>query len=84
MVYQTLRLTSSNKAQQEELQHLVHRLTARGYPQTMLVKIINTTYQQISNEQTTNAITPTQQLHTYFHPNDPKSYEIQKLFEEES
>jgi hypothetical protein len=90
MVYRTLRLTSTKDAQQEELQNLVRRLTARGYQQAMLVNIINTTYHRINND-TNNALTPLLRhpnnkvcfFHAYFHPQDPKSFQIQQLFEAE-
>jgi hypothetical protein len=48
MVYRTIRLTSSRDDQTRELQNLVKRLTARGYQQSLLVKIINETYQRLA------------------------------------
>jgi hypothetical protein len=93
MVYRTLRLTSHKETQTIELQNLVRRLTARGYNQSLLVDIVNTTYQRINKEHRQNTISSTeipQQtpnkpcfFHTYFHPRDPKAYQIQQIFEEE-
>jgi hypothetical protein len=91
MVYRTIRLTSNTTDQSTDLQNLVRRLTARGYKKSFLVDIINKTYTSINKEHqnTANHTHPTIDtnkrcfFHTYFHPNDPKASEIQKIFEEE-
>jgi hypothetical protein len=94
MVYRTIRLTSDKTTQTKELQNLVRRLTARGYKQTFLINIINNTYKRIA-EELTNTNESNQQkepsinykkvcfFHTYYHPNDPKSSDIQQLFQQE-
>jgi hypothetical protein len=67
----------------------VRRLTARGYQQALLVDIINTTYQRLAApppRQESPDTDPNPEVcffHTYFHPDNPKSYEIQQLFQEE-
>jgi hypothetical protein len=92
MVYRTIRLTSDKAVQSIELQNLVRRLSARGYQQSLLVDIINQTYTHITQSERNTA--QTLQLtndnnnnrcffHVPYHPNNPKSSEIQKAFEEE-
>jgi hypothetical protein len=89
MVYRTIRLTSDQTDQSNELQNLVRRLVARGYNQQFLVNIINHTYQRINKEK--QATTPPEAappnnvcfFHTYYHPQDPKSSVIQQIFQEE-
>jgi hypothetical protein len=93
MVYRTIRLTSAKTTQTIELQNLVRRLTARGYKQSFLVDVINKTYQRIEKElnnidSATPPVPPTNYknvcfFHTYYHPNDPKSTDIQELFQQE-
>jgi hypothetical protein len=93
MVYRTIRLTSTKALQALELQNLVRRLTARGYKQSLLVDIINKTYQRINKELDKPATTPQPVpnndhkkvcfFHTYYHPNDPKASDIQQLFQNE-
>ena len=96
MVYRTIRLTSSKDDQAIELQNLVRRLTARGYQQSFLTDIINKTYHQIQHKyelaktQTEDDQKPDKGLnfdevcffHTFYHPNNPTSSQLQQLFQE--
>jgi hypothetical protein len=88
MVYRTLRLTSHYPDQQDKLQQLVRRLVVRGYKQSYLVATKNAAYQKIkitsenpSNDQQNINTDATCFLHSYYHPNDPKSYQIQRNFQ---
>jgi hypothetical protein len=92
MVYRTIRLTSEKHEQAIELQNLVRRLVARGYQQSFLVTIINETYQRINNTSPPTHVNeqPAKKhvdnvvfFHTYYHPDDPKPFELQKAFQEE-
>jgi hypothetical protein len=89
-VYRTIRLTTLYLDQQLELQQLVRRLVVRGYNQSYLVTTINTAFRRIKHEQ---EHPPNRQnnfdsseacfLHAYYHPNDPKSHQIQQIFQQE-
>jgi hypothetical protein len=90
MVYRTIRLTSKREDQAIELQNLVRRLSLRGYRQTFITNIINRTYKKLLDNN--NSTLPTQKptsltdvcfFHTDFHPDDPKSFELQQAFQEE-
>ena len=89
MVYRTIRLTSNQHDQAIELQNLVRRLTARGYQQSFLINIINQTYHKIKNKTVLDS-TPDEELnfnevcffHSYYHPNNPTSSQLQHLFQE--
>jgi hypothetical protein len=90
MVYRTLRLTSHHSDQTHELQQLVRRLVVRGYNQSYLVAIINSAYNRIKNTQhstpnTKNVLNNNEVcfLHAYYHPKDPKSFQIQQIFQRE-
>jgi hypothetical protein len=90
MVYRTIRLTSEKSDQRQELQNLVRRLVARGFQQSFLVEIINKTYHRLALENNTSTTQDVEQrtdnviyFHTYYHPEDPKAYEIQQAFQEE-
>ena len=90
MVYRTLRLTSSPQQQQLEMTNLSKRLVARGYSEQLVLDIINKAYRKISQIQAT----PTQStdeietekccfFHMLYHPMDPPSNKIQKIFQNE-
>ena len=90
MVFRTLKLTSSQAIQRIEINQLYHRLIARGYQPSLLKDTIEKAYLTItsSNETTIqNQSTSNARdyifFHTYFNPDDPPSYVIQKLFRTE-
>jgi hypothetical protein len=87
MVYRTIRLTTTVRDQSTELQNLVRRLTTRGYNQDFLIKIINETYHRINQTRDINRQATNRDeicfFHTFYHPNDPKSSDLQRVFHEE-
>jgi hypothetical protein len=89
MVYRTIRLTSDFADQQRELQNLFNRLHARGYPKSLIRGIIIKSYTKIQGQDAYNIPNDMDTgdnvcfLHASYHPRDPKSFELQKIFQSE-
>ena len=84
MIYHTMTLTSCPKNQKNEIHRLYKRLLARGHPPQLLNTLIENAYIKYATPQT-KVINDTNDLcffHMYFHPDDPSSRTIQRLFRE--
>jgi hypothetical protein len=76
MIYRTLRLSSSQQAQQKDINNLLIRLLARGYDQSFLIKLINKAYASVKykleNPTPPAATQPTTQDNLVTHTDDDK------------
>jgi hypothetical protein len=93
MVYRSLRLTSVPSTQQVEIQNLYLRLRARGYDRRFLINAISHAYTKVNEKlQAESLQTPHPHpseprtvcfFHRQYHPKNPPTKEIQKLFQRE-
>ena len=85
MIYRTMTLTSCKRMQQIEIRRLYKRLIARGHPPTLLNEMIEKAYYKYANPQPKiiNDCNDVCFFHTYYHPDDPPSRVIQRIFNQQ-
>ena len=85
MIFRTMMLTSCSKTQKIEIQRLFKRLVARGHPPQLLKLLIENAYIKYANPQpkVQSDCNDVCFFHTYYHPNDPPSHVIQRIFRQQ-